>query len=190
MYQRCPAGTPTPTYKEEVAMAIGILRAVIGLLFMGHGLQKLAGWFGGHGPEGTGQFFESVGLRPGKRHAVSAGAAETTGGALLTLGFLTPLAAALLTGSMATAVKTVHMEKGPWVAEGGWEYTAVLVAAPPAITDAGPGPASLDSRLGIDLSGPVWALAAVAAGAGGAAAILSNVEPEPQTVATPPADVR
>jgi putative oxidoreductase len=175
---------------KEVAMAIAILRAVIGLLFMGHGLQKLAGWFGGHGPEGTGQFFESVGLRPGKRHAISAGAAETTGGALLALGFLTPLAAALLTGSMTTAVKTVHIDKGPWVAEGGWEYNAVLVAALFAITEAGPGRASLDHKLGINLSGPVWAIAALAAGAGGAAAVLSSVEPEQQTVATPPADVR
>jgi putative oxidoreductase len=171
-------------------MAISILRAVIGLLFMGHGLQKLAGWFGGHGLEGTGQFFESLGLRPGKRHATAAGAAETTGGALLTLGFLTPVSAVLLTATMATAVKTVHIDKGPWVAEGGWEYNAVLVAALLAITETGPGPASLDRALGIDLSGPGWAIAALAAGAGGAAAILSSVEPEPQTVATAPADVR
>jgi putative oxidoreductase len=171
-------------------MAIGILRAVMGLLFMGHGLQKLTGWFGGHGPEGTGQFFESLGLRPGKRHAVSAGMAETTGGALLALGFLTPLSAAMLTGTMATAVKTVHLDKGPWVAEGGWEYNAVLVAALAAITEVGPGPASLDHKLGIDLSGPGWALAALAAGAGGAAAVFASVEEEPQTVATPPADVR
>jgi putative oxidoreductase len=171
-------------------MAISILRAVMGLLFMGHGLQKLAGWFGGHGLEGTGQFFESLGLRPGKRHAISAGTAETAGGAMLALGFLTPLSAAMLTATMATAVKTVHIDKGPWVAEGGWEYNAVLVAALLAITEAGPGRASLDHKLGIDLSGPVWAIAALAAGAGGAAAMLSSVEEEPQTVATPPADVR
>jgi putative oxidoreductase len=171
-------------------MAIGILRTVVGLLFMGHGLQKLAGWFGGYGPEGTGQYFESIGLRPGKRHAISAGVSETAGGAMLTLGFLTPLSAAMLTATMATAVKTVHLEKGPWNAEGGWEYHAVLVAALAAITEAGPGPASLDHKLGIHLSGPVWAVAALAAGAGGAAAVLSSVEPEQQTVAAPPADVR
>jgi putative oxidoreductase len=109
---------------------------------------------------------------------------------MLALGFLTPLSAAMLTGSMATAVKTVHIDKGPWVAEGGWEYNAVVVAALAAITEAGPGPASLDRKLGIDLSGPIWALAAVAAGAGGAAAVLGSAEEEPQTVATPPADVR
>jgi putative oxidoreductase len=171
-------------------MAIGILRAVMGLLFMGHGLQKLAGWFGGHGLEGTGQFFESLGLRPGKRHATAAGVAETAGGAMLTLGFLTPLSAAMLIGSMATAVKVVHLEKGPWVAEGGWEYNAVLVAALVVIAEAGPGSASLDRRLGTELSGPFWGLVALAAGAGGAAANLAQVEQAPEAVATPPADVR
>ena len=48
-------------------------RLLIGGLFIGHGTQKLFGWFGGHGPEGTGQFFESLGLRPGKQNAIAAG---------------------------------------------------------------------------------------------------------------------
>jgi putative oxidoreductase len=162
----------------------------MGLLFMGHGLQKLAGWFGGHGLEGTGQYFESLGMRPGKRHATAAGVAETAGGAMLVLGFLTPVSAAALISTMATAVKTVHLEKGPWNTEGGWEYNAVLAGALLAITEAGPGPASLDRKLGIEMSGPVWALLALGAGAGAAAANLANSEPEPETVATPPADVR
>ena len=60
-------------------MARTLLRLVVGLLFVGHGTQKLFGWFGGHGPEGTGQFFESGGLRPGQEHAQLAGASETAG---------------------------------------------------------------------------------------------------------------
>ena len=71
-----------------------LLRGVVGPLFVGHGTQKLFGWFDGHGVEGTGGFFESLGLRPGKRHAAAAGWAEAGGGALLTLGALTPLASA------------------------------------------------------------------------------------------------
>ena len=67
-----------------------ILRLIVGGYFFGHGTQKLFGWFGGHGPEGTGQFFESIGLRPGKRHALAAGAAEAGGGALLVVGAATP----------------------------------------------------------------------------------------------------
>ena len=78
-------------------LGLALLRSIIGVLFMGHGLQKLAGWFGGHGLDGTGQFFESLGLRPGRRHATAAGAAETAGGALLAAGLLTPLGATLIT---------------------------------------------------------------------------------------------
>lgn len=171
-------------------MARLILRTLMGVLFMGHGLQKLRGWFGGYGLEGTGQFFESVGLRPGKKHATAAGVAETAGGAMLTLGLLTPVSAAALIGVMATAVKTVHLEKGPWVSEGGWEYNAVVVGTLVALTEAGPGSISLDAKLGTELSGPFWAFAALAAGLGGAAANLASSEAEPETVATPPADVR
>ena len=173
-------------------MDIGRLaaRAVIGGLFVGHGTQKLFGWFGGPGLQGTEQMMDALEMRPARANAVAAGLSETAGGALVVLGAATPVAAASLIGTMATAIEKVHKPNGPWVAQGGWEYNAVLIAALFAITEAGPGPASLDSRLGIDLSGPVWALAALAAGAGGAAALLSSVEPEPQTVATPPADAR
>jgi len=66
------------------------LRVTIGGYFFGHGMQKLAGWFGGHGPEGTGEFFEQVGLRPGRENALMAGAAEVGGGSLLALGLFTP----------------------------------------------------------------------------------------------------
>jgi putative oxidoreductase len=171
-------------------MARFILRTLMGILFMGHGLQKLRGWFGGYGIEGTGQYFESIGLRPGKKHATAAGVAETAGGALLTLGLLTPAASAALIGVMATAVKTVHMEKGPWVSEGGWEYNAIVIASLVALTETGPGDLSLDRTLGTELSGPFWAFAALAAGLGGAAANLAQSEPEQQAVATPPADGR
>lgn len=171
-------------------MARLILRVLLGGLFMGHGLQKLRGWFGGYGIEGTGQFFESIGLRPGKRHATAAGAAETAGGALLALGLLTPAASAALIGTMATAVKTVHLEKGPWVSDGGWEYNAVVVAALVALSEAGPGDLSLDRVLGTEMSGPFWAFVALAAGVGGAAANLAQSEPEQPTVASAPADVR
>lgn len=139
------------------------LRGIIGSLFVGHGTQKLFGWFGGHGPEGTGGFFESLGLRPGKRHAIAAGAAEAGGGALLVLGAATPVATAALTGSMVTAIRKVHAPKGPWVTEGGWEYNAVLIAAVAALAESGPGRPSLSPGW----HGKGWALAAVAAGVAG-----------------------
>ena len=82
-----------------MSFGIAILRAVIGGLFIGHGLQKLLGKFGGHGLEGTAGWMESIGMRPGKVHATAAGVAETGGGALLVAGAATPLAASALTGS-------------------------------------------------------------------------------------------
>ena len=122
------------------------LRGVVGPLFVGHGTQKLFGWFGGHGLDGTAGFFEGgLGLRPGKRHATAAGAAETVGGALLTLGALTPLTAAMINGTMITAIRKVHLAKGPWVTEGGYEYNLALIAAMTALVESGPGRPSVDA---------------------------------------------
>lgn len=148
-------------------LGLSLIRAVVGLLFVGHGTQKLFGWFGGHGLEGTAGFFESIGLRPGKRQAVAAGVSEALGGALIAAGFLTPVGSALIIGVMTQAIRTVHAPKGPWVSEGGWEYNAVLIAATFALADVGPGDWSLDHALGTELSGPVWALATLGAGVGG-----------------------
>src|SRR5436190_7914537 len=133
------------------------LRVLIGGLFIGHGTQKLFGWFGGHGPEGTGGFFESLGLKPGKRNAIAAGAAEAGGGALLASGVALPAAGAALTATMTTAIRHVHAPKGPWATRGGWEYNAVLIAATLAVVE--------------DECGAAWALGAGLAGVAGAFAV-------------------
>jgi putative oxidoreductase len=155
-----------------------LARMTIGLLFIGHGTQKLFGWFGGGGPEETGRFFEQVGLRPGRRNALIAGAAEAGGGLLFASGAATPLAASALSGAMATAIKTVHWEKGVWSAGGGYEYNLVLLAAVFGLTENGPGKWSLDGRLGKSRWGTGWALAALAAGAAGSAAVLARAKRE------------
>jgi putative oxidoreductase len=141
-----------------------LLRGVIGALFVGHGTQKLFGWFGGPGLEGVSGMMESLELRPPKRHAVAAGLSETAGGALLTLGALTPFATTALTATMVTAIRKVHAEKGPWVTGGGYEYNLVLVAALTALADHGPGRPSID---GDRFRGPFWALASLGAGIAG-----------------------
>ena len=122
-----------------MSFGIAILRAVIGGLFIGHGLQKLLGKFGGHGLEGTGGWMESIGMRPGKVHATAAGAAETGGGALLVAGAATPLAASALTGTMTVAIAKVHGANGVWGQNGGYELPLVMTTALFAITAAGPG---------------------------------------------------
>jgi putative oxidoreductase len=155
-----------------------LARLTIGLLFVGHGTQKLFGWFGGGGPKGTGESFEQLGLRPGRRHAVAAGAAEAGGGLAFALGAATPLAAASLSGSMITAIKTVHWEKGVWSSAGGYEYNLVLLAAVFGLTENGPGDWSIDGLLGRKRWGTIWALAALAAGAAGSAAVLASAKHE------------
>ena len=171
-----------------------MLRIVIGVLFMGHGLQKLKGWFGGPGPEGTAQMFEGLGLRPGRRHASAAGMAETAGGACLAAGFLTPVAGATLTSVMGTAIHKVHGRNGPWNTSKGYEYNLVLIAALFGIADTGPGRLSADAALGMERSGPAVAVAQLAAGLAGSAAAIAIAqraeapEPEPQAAAAPAED--
>ena len=164
-----------------------LLRAIIGVLFVGHGTQKLYGWFGGHGIEGTAGFFESIGLKPGRKHATAAGLAEAGGGALLALGFLTPAAAASLIGVMSTAIRTVHIKNGPWVTEGGYEYNLALIAVLVALADVGPGHVSVDHALGTEVKGPVVALLTLAAGIGGAA-LLTGTGSQAAEPAPPPTD--
>jgi putative oxidoreductase len=151
-----------------------VLRFVVGPLFVGHGTQKLFGWFGGHGLDGTGGFFESLGLKPGKRHATAAGAAETAGGALLTLGALTPLASGLITGTMITAIRKAHADKGPWVSNGGYEYNLTIIAAMLALTEAGPGRPSVDESVFPWLKGNGIALAQFAVAAAASTLLTSE----------------
>jgi len=171
-------------------MKIGrlLLRLALGGFFIGHGTQKLFGWFGGHGPDGTAQFFEKLGLRPGRHHALAAGAAEAGGGAMILTGFATPFAASALTATMLTAINRVHFKNGPWASNGGYEYNVVLIAAALTLAEIGPGPISVDAALGDKLHGPGWGLVALLAGLTGAAAVhLYADRAAGQTAAVPPA---
>jgi putative oxidoreductase len=159
---------------KTVALGRLLLRLLIGCLFIGHGLQKLRGWFGGAGLEQTAGFFESLGLRPGRRHALAAGTTETAGGALLALGLATPLAVTALIAVMSTAIRKVHLQNGVWVSDGGFEYNAVLIAALALLAEAGPGRLSLDAALGIEKQGARWGLAALAGGALASATIIKT----------------
>ncbi|MEZ5124167.1 MAG: DoxX family protein [Solirubrobacterales bacterium] len=149
---------------------LALLRVVVGAGFMAHGAQKLFGWFGGYGLEGTGKFFEeNLQLAPGKRNAAAAGLSEFGGGALVAAGAAMPVATATLTGTMTTAVWTVHKEKGFFASDGGYELNLVLVAALAALTDAGPGALSLGRS---DGHGSFVTLLALAAGAAGGFAAM------------------
>ena len=93
-------------------MDIGLLllRLTVGLTIGAHGAQILFGRFGGPGLDGTGQFFEMLGFRPGRRHALMAGLAETGGGLFLALGLLTPVCALMLAVDMLVAIMTNRIQ--------------------------------------------------------------------------------
>lgn len=147
-------------------------RVVLGGLFVGHGTQKLFGWFGGGGLEGTEKMMEHIELHPPRRNAVLSGLTETGCGALLALGAATPLAATGLVATMATAIRTVHGKNGPWNSNRGWEYNAVIVASLLALVEGGPGRISVDALFGRARGGTGLAIGVLAAGAAASTAVV------------------
>lgn len=154
-----------------------ILRLAIGLTLAAHGSQKLFGWFGGPGLKRTGQFFETLGFRPGRRHAVLAGLAETGGGLLLALGLFIPLGSAAVISVMVVAAFSLHIQKGFFVHNGGYEYNLVLAVAALALAFTGSGIFSIDALLNYSESGPLWGFAALVAGVGGGVTSLAQRKP-------------
>ncbi|MDH6127018.1 DoxX family membrane protein [Kitasatospora sp. GP82] len=122
-----------------------LLRLALGLTMAAHGSQKLFGWFGGGGLDGTGAFFTMSGYPAGKAMAVVAGLTETLGGLGLAVGLLTPLAGAALVGTMVNALAVTW--GGGFFAPKGVEYELLLTAAAAALTLTGPGRLALDRFL-------------------------------------------
>ena len=127
-----------------------LLRVMIGVVFIAHGTQKLFGAFGG-GLDATADAMAGYGLRPGMFFAVLGGISEFTGGLLLLVGLLTPLAGLIITGVMVVAIAVSSGHNG-FIALGrlGYEYNLVLIAIALALAIAGPGQLSLDRQLGVD----------------------------------------
>lgn len=124
-----------------------IIRAVIGLLMIGHGAQKLFGWFGGYGLKGTGGWLESIGMKPGVLMAAGAGLSEVAGGLLFGAGLWVEVGAALLILTMIVAIAKVHGQNGLWVTQNGYEYNLVLIAVLLGVAFTGAGDFSIDALL-------------------------------------------
>jgi len=156
-----------------------------GLLFIGHGLQKLVPakysppLLKSIGPRAAAVFFEQLGLRPGLPFVFGAALAEVGGGFLIAAGLVTPLGTALTAAVMTTAILTVHIRKGIWNADGGFEFPLVLLTMTYLVSALGPGSFSIDSWAGIgNWTGIHWvasdtARAAAAVGIGAAAGLLT-----------------
>lgn len=123
-----------------VNIGLLVIRVVVGLTFVGHGVQKLFGWFGGGGPAGTGQWLQSLGIKSASTAwAVAAGLFEFVGGILFAAGEWTALGAALIAVVMVDAMLTVHVKNGFWISNNGFEYTFMIIAVVIAIALIGPG---------------------------------------------------
>jgi putative oxidoreductase len=115
------------------------LRIPVGIIFAAHGAQKLFGWFGGYGLEGTGQWMASIGLAPGYLMALLAGSAEFFGGLALIIGLLVRPAAAVLAIAMLVAIFSVHVGNGLFMSKNGYEFGLALLAVSVSLLLSGAG---------------------------------------------------
>ena len=133
------------------AIAPVLLRLTLALVMFPHGAQKVLGWFGGYGFEGTHGFMTSLGI-PGAL-AVVAILVEFLAPIALALGIATRFAALGLIGLMVGAVATVHLPFGffmNWTgAQGGegFEYHLLVIGMALALVVAGGGRWSVDRTM-------------------------------------------
>ncbi|MFJ3804691.1 DoxX family protein [Streptomyces sp. NPDC090088] len=150
-----------------------IIRVTVGATLCAHGWNHA---FGGGKLPGTARWFESIGIRPGRVHALAATLTELCVGVLLILGALTPLAAAGVVGTMTVALVAAHRRNGFFIFNPGQgvEYVLLLILIALGIGAMGPGRVSVDDAIGFSAEG--WSGLATAAGAGlGGAALLLAV---------------
>ena len=174
-----------PEYLEDEStkvfdVALMFLRAALGMMIFVHGYNKA---FRGGRIAGTGRWFQSMGMRPGKVHAALAASTEMGVGALLVVGLVTPVAAAGLIGLMVVAFWTVHRDKGFMITGEGWEYVALIAVMGLVCAMLGPGRISLDAALDIadNLDGwtGMWIALLLGLGAGSAQLLIFFRPPQP-----------
>lgn len=152
-----------------VDTAVALLRLVVGLTLVAHGYNHL---WGRGGLAGTTRWFGSLGLRPPKLHAVLSGAGELGAGSALVIGLLTPMAAAFVVGAMVIAGVTAHRRNGFFIFKDGYEYVLMISVVCAVIGLLGPGTASVDRLLGIDVAGAIGLVIVVGLGVLGAVVLL------------------
>ena len=128
------------------------LRVGAGAIFAAHGSQKLFGWFGGYGLEGTAGWMATIGLEPALLMAALAGSAEFFGGLFLIVGLLTRPAALVLAFTMIVAIVSVHLPNGLFMANNGYEFGLALLVISVGLVFRGAGSLSVDRLLQAQLA--------------------------------------
>lgn len=127
------------------------LRVIVGGMIFFHGLEKLNA-----GPAGFGEFLQSLGLPAGVALGWAVTMLEMVGGALLVVGLLSRVVAALLIANLIGAIIYVSGEAGLIAAEGvGYERDLAYIAGFIGVLLLGPGRPSLDHAVGIETAVPV-----------------------------------
>lgn len=119
------------------------LRLALGVIFVAHGSQKAFGAFNGPGLAGFTKLLDSMGIPLAGFMAVVVMLVELVGGVCLFLGIGTRIAAALIAVNMLVAIFKVHLTKGLFDMEGGFEYPLVILAACITLVILGGGALSL-----------------------------------------------
>jgi putative oxidoreductase len=143
-----------------LSLGLLLLRFAVGVVFIAHGYNHI---FGGGKIEGTGRWFNSLGMKPGILHAWVASLTELGAGALLLLGLLTPFAGAGVVGVMLVAWITNHRKNGFFIFRPGegYEYVMTLTFCGLLFGGTGGGKYSLDYAFGI-FDPPSWTVAIIA----------------------------
>jgi len=132
-------------------VSLTLLRLVLGVVFFAHGAQKLLGWFGGYGFQGTMGFFEHMGMPAPVAFLIIC--TEFFGGLGLIVGLLTRIAALGIGVEMIGAIFMVHLPNGffmNWYGNQkgeGFEYHLLVIAMAAALLLRGAGAFSADRAL-------------------------------------------
>ena len=126
--------------------AILILRLGLGIMFTAHGLQKVLGLFGGSGITGFSKMLGGLGFSHVLFWAYLAAYVELIAGLSVIAGLFVRTASFLLLVVMAVAVLKVHLKKGFFLANGGFEYNFVIICVCIALIILGSGKFGITSR--------------------------------------------
>ena len=165
-----------PDRRGTQDLGLLLLRVSVGALLIGHGLQKMFGWWGGEGLSGFREYLISVGFRNADILSYAGAAGLIVAGVLLVLGLFTPIAAAgalayLVTAILAEVMDAHNDARLSAFLTDGHEYEVIVLCVVAAIVLIGPGRYGLDAGRGWARRPFIGSSAALVLGVGAGVAI-------------------